>query len=201
MKYSNDKVDFSYKDVLTHVRQIESSEDCTPESKERQKAAVMEVYQYCENTSECRRVQVLEHFDETFAQADCRRGCDNCVADRYHETVKADLTNQAHATLRLIKYFQDNQEKIGQSGLNKILRGSGARDVKDKGHDKVPGFGSCSSTEPGLFEIMIRRLVACGGIGSTREQNSSGFHNTYTVVCAFVNSSTCVLRLIACSAR
>ena len=34
--------------------------------------------QYCENQIECRRVLILEFFNEQFNRANCSKTCDNC---------------------------------------------------------------------------------------------------------------------------
>ena len=51
--------------------------------------------QYCENETDCRRVQLLEYFAEQFDPALCRGGttpCDNCQSKvSYHSEDVTDL--------------------------------------------------------------------------------------------------------------
>ncbi|CAA7267981.1 unnamed protein product [Cyclocybe aegerita] len=171
---------YSYQDKTKLDNQIEKSEDSTQESKERQKNAVREVYQFCENTSECRRVQILQHFDERFDKSLCRRGCDTCEADR--ETVSKDLTSNAVDAIKLIQLLSQRGDKLTQPQFVSVLRGANTADVRGKGHDKLPGYASCSELPKELLELMLSRLVYKRVIETVAEQNRRGFHSNYLVL-------------------
>ncbi|KAJ3517802.1 hypothetical protein NLJ89_g284 [Agrocybe chaxingu] len=171
---------YSYQDKTKLDNQIEKSEDSTTESKERQKNAVREVYQFCENTSECRRVQILQHFDERFAKSLCRRGCDTCEADR--ETVSKDLTSNAVDAIKLIQLLSHRGDKLTHPQFVSVLRGANTADVRSKGHDKLPGYASCSQLPKELLELMLSRLLYNRVIETVAEQNRRGFHSNYLVL-------------------
>ena len=167
--------------LIHQIRNDESSQ----ESKERQILAVREVYQYCDNTSECRRVQILQHFDERFDKEDCAKGCDTCKEDR--ETVSTDVTTRALTALRLIQTInQERREKVTKNQLTAIVRGSNSSDIRTKGHETLPGYGSCKDVDRDLLELMFNRLEFLEVLASVSEKNMRNFHNTYIVVCLFL---------------
>ncbi|KAI0085394.1 P-loop containing nucleoside triphosphate hydrolase protein [Irpex rosettiformis] len=60
---------------------------------------VLRVFGYCQNTVDCRRVQVLSYFDENFDKADCSANCDNCQDTS--EVTYEDLTISTYKLLEL----------------------------------------------------------------------------------------------------
>ncbi len=174
---------FAVKDMTSLIHQIRNDQS-SQESKERQILAVREVYQYCDNTSECRRVQILQHFDERFDKEDCAKGCDTCKEDR--ETVSTDVTTRALTALRLIQTInQERREKVTKNQLTAIVRGSNSSDIRTKGHETLPGYGSCKDVDRDLLELMFNRLEFLEVLASVSEKNMRNFHNTYIVVCLF----------------
>lgn len=176
----------------SHFRQIENTEGATAESQKRQKEAVREVYNYCDNLVECRRVQILHHFDESFDKEDCAHGCDNCLEGR--ETVRTDVTTYAKAVCRILKCLtQDRTEKVSKTQLFNIVNGSNCLDVRSKGHESLGDFGACKGLDKGLTEQMFNKLEYRDIIATISELNIKGFHNDYMVVMqlSFVGMERC----------
>src|ERR1700734_3383394 len=97
--HTNPSKDYSYQDLSNLLLQIRKDQAATPDTIRRQTNTARNVYQYCDNTSECRRVQLLQHFDEKFDKKKCHRGCDTCEADR--ETISKDVTTHARGIIEL----------------------------------------------------------------------------------------------------
>lgn len=171
------------KDLTSLQKQIKKNDEASPESKKRQLEAVKEVFQFCVNISLCRRVQILQHFDEKFSQENCRLKCDNCVAiANGRQSVKEDATKQAKEALQLVSYVRDHGEKITLNQLTLALRGSTQNDIKSK-FDQAPQYGSCSKIPSELLELMLSRLVALLALVTTPVANKTGFHTDYLEVC------------------
>ena len=182
---SNGQPVFSLSDMKNLINQIRDTENATAESMARQEAAVREVYQFCDNTSECRRVQILQHFDERFDKKDCTKSCDVCAENR--ETVPTNVTMPAHTVLRLIQTIaQQRREKVTKNQLIAIVRGNNTNDVRSKNHETLPGYGACKDMDRDLLELMFNRLEFMEVLASVSEKNRANFHNTYTVVCIFL---------------
>jgi bloom syndrome protein len=118
-------------------------------------------------------VQILQHFDERFDKEDCAKGCDTCKEDR--ETVSTDETIN-----------QERREKVTKNQLTAIVRGSNSSDIRTKGHETLPGYGSCKDVDRDLLELMFNRLEFLEVLASVSEKNMRNFHNTYIVVCLFL---------------
>ncbi|KAF8906041.1 P-loop containing nucleoside triphosphate hydrolase protein [Gymnopilus junonius] len=168
---------FSGVDLKRLIFQIQNGDDTTPESVQRQINAAREVIQFAENTSECRRVQILRHFDEKFAKAECARGCDTCEDGR--ETVSKDVTEYAQVALRLVQFLNSRKENITLQQLKGILRGANTVEIRAKQHDKLPQYAYCESLPKELIELMLNRLLSFDMLMNVPVKNRSGFHNDY----------------------
>jgi len=187
-------IDFNIGDLKKLISQIRSTEGITQESKQRQEEAVRNVYRFCENTSECRRVQILQHFDERFEKGTCAKGCDTCQEN--HETVSKDVTTQMLTILRMIQFVnQERKEKVTRNQLTMVLRGSKSAETKSKSFDELPGYGSCKDLDVDLLELILNRLEFLEIIMSASESNKMNFHCEYLIVRVFLNLS--LLSLIA----
>lgn len=136
--------------------------------------------QFAENTSECRRVQILRHFDEKFTKAECARGCDTCEDGR--ETVSKDVTEYAQAALKLVQTLNDRRQKVTLPQLKGILRGANTVDIRSKQYDKLPQYAQCESLPKELLELMLNRLLSFDMLKNASVVNPSGFHNDYLQV-------------------
>jgi superfamily II DNA helicase RecQ len=176
-------------DLKKLINQINSpDEKTTPESKKRQEGAVRDVYRFCENTSECRRVQILQHFDERFDKEACAKGCDTCQESR--ETVSTNVTPQVLTILRMIQTVnQELKEKVTRNQLQAVLRGSKSAEVKSKNFDELPGHGCCKDLDLDLLELILNRLEFLEIIMSVSESNKMRFHCDYLVVRGFLHLS------------
>ena len=170
--------DYSFQDLNNLLSQIKRDETATPETIRRQSTAARDVYQYCDNISECRRVQLLQHFDEKFDKKNCRQGCDTCEEGRV--TVLKDVTTHARGAIGLVKTLvHERKEKITLNQLSSILRGANLAEVRAKQHDKLPEYGSCSKMPKELLELMLQRLLYLEVLGKVSYRNGGGFHTEY----------------------
>lgn len=170
--------DYSFQDLNNLLIQIKKDQAATPDTIRRQSNTARDVYQYCDNTSECRRVQLLQHFDEKFDKKNCHQGCDTCEEDR--ETILKDVTAHARRIIELVKTLvQDRKEKITLNQLNSILRGANLADIRAKQHDKLPEYGFCSQMPKELLELMLQRLLYLEVLSKVSHRNGGGFHTEY----------------------
>ncbi len=74
--------------------------------RERSRNALRKVLGYCENRTDCRKVELLRYFNETNKRPEdvCRGRCDNCLLNQeLGEPQVLDLTEHAKAIIRLGK--------------------------------------------------------------------------------------------------
>lgn len=147
---------------------------------DRQEQDARAVVQFCENDSECRRVQLLQFFGEKFDKSVCARGCDNCrnqgvMSDQ-------DVTKEAKAAIALVRSFQDSNENVTADHCRLVFRGSKSSVVVNKGHDKKPSYGAGSDLPPELVEQLFAKLLYQDVFQEVSLQNGAGWHNHYLKV-------------------
>lgn len=88
---------------------------------ERQLNAVQEVVKYVENKGTCRRVQLLQYFDELFDPKDCGGGCDNC--ENTNPLERQDLTQEAQQCITLVETLANERVNATVVQCRNIFRG------------------------------------------------------------------------------
>ncbi|KAJ8126352.1 hypothetical protein O1611_g7286 [Lasiodiplodia mahajangana] len=90
---------FGYGDV-TQLRKLIADGDGNEDQKERQRNMLNVVAAFCDNQSDCRRVEILRYFGEAFSKAQCNATCDNCKSNDQFE--QKDFTKYARAVLEIV---------------------------------------------------------------------------------------------------
>ncbi|KAI1151984.1 hypothetical protein F4825DRAFT_421112 [Nemania diffusa] len=91
---------FGYGDV-TQLRKLIADSEGNDEQKERQRNMLGMVAAFCDNQSDCRRVEILRYFGEAFSKAECNATCDNCMSKDQFE--QKDFTKYALAVLEIVR--------------------------------------------------------------------------------------------------
>ncbi|KAF8438276.1 hypothetical protein BGX38DRAFT_909413 [Terfezia claveryi] len=167
---------YSYKDTQSLYRMINDGEGDW-QQKQRQRAMLRNVVQYCENKHDCRRKQVLAYFNEIFSEKDCNRTCDNCSSGIAYFTI--DVTTEAVKALNLVNDLQSS--KVTLLHCVDVFRGSTIKKIIDMGHNHLDGYGEGKYFQRGDCERLFHLLVSREGI---REENEirGGFPCSYAVV-------------------
>lgn len=90
---------FGYGDV-TSLRKLITDGDGNDEQKERQRNMLGVVSAFCDNQTDCRRVEILRYFGETFSKSQCNATCDNCRSEDQFE--HKDYTKYARGVLEIV---------------------------------------------------------------------------------------------------
>jgi bloom syndrome protein len=165
---------YGYGDT-TQLKRMINEGDGSWEQKERQKQMLRNVVQFCENKSDCRRVQVLAYFNEHFSRENCDNSCDNCKAGSTFEM--QDLTEHAKAAVRLARRL--SKEKVTLLHCVDVYRGSRSKKITDAGHDGLEEFGLGSELERGVVERLFYRLISEDAIAEFNWVNKAGFASQY----------------------
>ena len=162
---------YGYGDVMSLKRMIDQGEG-SYDQKERQKQMLRNVVQFCENRSDCRRVQVLAYFNEHFLAEECHETCDNCVSD---STFKMeDYSNHAKSILSLVKQLGNGQVTLLQ--CVDLYRGAGTK--KNIGQH-LEEFGNGADIDRGDVERIFSRLVCEDALEEYNVPNKAGFTTQY----------------------
>ena len=100
---------YHYGDLVKYRKMIQGDEKVSQEQTDRQIAMLQNVIWFCDNKSDCRRVQVLRYFNERFGKGDCRRTCDNCDSNCMFET--QDLTEYAAWAVKLVQAIEPQSRR------------------------------------------------------------------------------------------
>ena len=166
---------YTYNDTRTISRMIDDG-DGGWEQKERQREMLRNVVQYCENKTDCRRVQILAYFNEYFRREHCNAFCDNCKSDSVFET--HDFSEYASSAIKLVRHFQDVlDEKVTLSYCVKIFRGM--KSPKSPQHKQIPWYGAGSDVELGEAERLFQHLLSEGALDELNVVNKMRFATQY----------------------
>ncbi|MEL7423547.1 MAG: DNA helicase RecQ [Bacteroidota bacterium] len=140
---------YSYQDVSMLTDIIQKNES---ENQEVQLAKLDRMKQYAESLA-CRRRILLNYFNE-----DYKDNCGNCdicknPPQAFDGTVIAQKALSAVYRLR---------EKVGLNLLVDILRGSGRRDIRDLGYDRIKTFGAGRDVPASAWLSYLSQLVNLG---------------------------------------
>ncbi|KAL8626159.1 hypothetical protein Q9189_008158 [Teloschistes chrysophthalmus] len=167
-------VSYAYHDTMAFKRMIDDS-DGDRDQKDRQRKMLRKVVQFCENTSDCRRVQVLDYFDEPFKAEDCHKTCDNCNSDSIFET--QDFSKYAVHAINLVRKVEE--ERVTILHCVDILRGSKSKKMEQKGHGSLEEFGKGSKLERGNVERLFHHLLSEEALTEHHKVNRAGFPLEY----------------------
>ena len=115
------------------------------------------VIAYCQNGIECRRVQLLAYFDDSFDEQMCQRTCDNCAKRANGTTLEVrDMSNTARDIVSLV-----NEMRPGGSStvLIDVFRGSKAATVTRAGYNLLSYYGKGSSMSRDDCERLIQKML------------------------------------------
>lgn len=165
---------YGYGDTNSLKRMIDEG-DGSWEQKERQRKMLRNVIQFCENKSDCRRVQVLHYFNEAFNRDDCHAACDNCTSDSTFEV--QDFTDYAIAALELVKKMK--KDNVTLLHCVDVFRGSRSKKITDLKHSSLENFGAGSDLERGQVERIFYKLLSEDALAEENIVNKAGFASQY----------------------
>lgn len=175
---------YGYQDTSALKRMIDDGEGSW-DQKERQRQMLRNVVQFGENKSDCRRVQVLNYFGESFQKEDCNGACDNCSSNSTFET--QDLSNYAIAALAMVKAA--STDNVTLLHCVDVLRGIKNKKITDLNHDQLEQFGFGYGLDRGNVERLFYRLLSEDALREENVMNRSGFANQYIRVGCFQSYS------------
>ena len=168
---------YGYQDTSSLKRMIDEGEGSW-EQKERQRKMLRNVIQFCENKSDCRRVQVLNYFNEIFNREDCNGACDNCNSTSTFES--RDFTEYAVAAIDLVRMMQGNNVTLLH--CVDVFRGGKNKKMTDLGHSNLENYGTGSDLDRGEAERLFYRLLSEDALAEVNVMNKAGFPSQYVHV-------------------
>jgi superfamily II DNA helicase RecQ len=142
--------------------------------------ALKEVERFCYNNTDCRRKQILHHFDQDFDPRNCLKLCDVCAKDEL--VVEENVTEAALDILRLMQDLSSNGEHVSKTMVMAVYRGSRTKDVKNKGYDNHALFGAGKGIPRDKVDRLFGHLLCEKGLAYKSIRNGE-WSNQYLMVC------------------
>lgn len=168
---------YSYKDKAKIERMIDKGYSNWSQ-KNRQKASLHLVLQFCENKIDCRRKQLLAYFNEKFSEKECNKTCDNCREGSF--VVKKDMFHMGKEIVKIVLAVQENNFTALQC-IN-IFRGIKNNKVASFDYEALPSFGSGSSLSRLDAERLFHVLISYDIIKEVSDITQMGFVVTYVKI-------------------
>lgn len=168
---------YGYQDTAALKRMIEDGEGSS-EQKHRQREMLRNVVQFCENKTDCRRLQILEYFNEQFRAENCNAACDNCNSKSIFRS--EDFTNYAISAIELVRRIQ--HQRVTILHCVDVLRGGKSKKITELGHNRFEQYGVGSVLERGDVERLFHRLMSEDALEEQHEVNKAGFAIRYVHV-------------------
>lgn len=165
---------YGYQDTSALKRLIDDGEGSW-DQKERQRQMLRTVVGFCENKSDCRRVQVLNYFNEPFKSEDCNGACDNCNSKSCFES--KDFSSYATVAIALVERIE--HQNVTLLHCVDVLRGSKTKKILDLGHNNLKEYGAASDLERGDVERLFYRLLSEDALAEKNLVNKGGFASNY----------------------
>lgn len=167
---------YNFRDARTLQTMIQKDENLDFNTKARHKEMLNRVIQYCQNSTDCRRKQVLQYFNETFDVRLCRGGCDNCRFGSNQVKEIRDVSQRAKEIVELVYSVQ--KDHVTLLNCIEIYRGTRAKRFLDKGLDKARNYGVGKNLDRTEVERMFHHLLT-ENILEEYAKVKGGFSSTY----------------------
>ncbi|ORD99716.1 SGS1 [Hepatospora eriocheir] len=167
---------YSYGDTKIVNFLIDKNYQATAQVRQKQRGELKKVIQYCENKSECRRTQVLRHFNENFDPKECKKTCDNC--EKTALTIKKDYTSEAKLITQMVRDANMRNLKISVNQAVDAFRGS--KNKKSQEFLTCKGFGCGKNLTKSQTMRIFTHLISLGILDEKSEKaTGSRFSHSY----------------------
>jgi len=154
---------FSPGDVAKQTHFLDEIAD--PTEQQYARAQLRQIVHYAESGN-CRRVELLAYFAETYPQPRCG-ACDNCLEPR--ETY--DGTLHAQKLLSCVyRVGQASRFGVGLNHLTEILTGADTERLRRWGHDRLTTYGIGKDLTRPQWAAIGRELIRLGYLAQTSGQ-------------------------------
>ncbi|KAM3089214.1 ATP-dependent DNA helicase sgs1 [Clarireedia jacksonii] len=164
---------YGSQDSKVYQRMIENG-DGSDEVKHMQREMLNRMTRFCENRIDCRRVDLLGYFGETFKKEDCGH-CDNCKSNTVFE--EKDYTVEARKALSVVEQARGQNFTLGH--FVAVLEGKRIGKIKSAGHDELEEFGSLKEWQRTEIGRLLEKLIQLGGLEYRSVFNKANFPTTY----------------------
>ncbi|KAK0197429.1 P-loop containing nucleoside triphosphate hydrolase protein [Armillaria mellea] len=177
--------------LIYMIRNPTDPESTTKETREEQEREAYLVMQYCVNSIDCRRKQILLHLGENIEASRCNAHCDNCLSDA--SVLDQDVTLDAINIVRVVAMLAEGNVTVEY--CRDVFRGKTTATVRGRSHHMSRLFGLGRHLSQTLTERLFSLLLSKGILDLHFSCDNPGrWHTTYIKVqWDFATSASSVL--------
>ncbi|SPO37473.1 uncharacterized protein PSFLO_02948 [Pseudozyma flocculosa] len=153
---------YTYNDFRQLQNQIQE-DDLPRVQKDQQLENLKEVLSYCENRTDCRKMQILRYFNETFSPANCHRSCDVCI-EKDGKVVKHDFTELAKVAIKLVKAILATKKRVTLIYCADVFRGARTQATREHHDPKAYFWGTGAHLSNDQCRRLFQRLQALNAL-------------------------------------
>lgn len=144
--------------TYTDKRRVQAlvSENVGAEGRRTNVEKLLQLVAFCENMCDCRRVQLLKYFGETFTKEQCQQNCDNCLNENENEYESVDVTKEAQDIITAVREMGRGHS---MTDLMDVYRGSKNKSVVEKNHHQISAYASGKSQNKERAERIVRYMT------------------------------------------
>jgi len=116
---------------------------------------LLELINYCENKTRCRRTMLLQYFGEKFAAELCNAKCDNCILKR--TVVESDYSEYAKSIISIVRDIGGGSYTLAY--VVDIFRGSKSKQLLQNGHQALSAYGTGQRVNRQVADMIARHMV------------------------------------------
>lgn len=155
---------FSAADV---VKQTAFIDEKSPQEQKIAREQLQQMVHYAES-SECRRVTLLDYFGETWPDGQCD-GCDNCLNPR--ETFDGTLAAQKFLSC-VYRVRQKSGFDFGLNHIVEVLTGAETENIRKRRHQELSTYGIGKEMKRPEWQSIGRELIRLGYLRQSTEKYS-----------------------------
>ena len=134
--------------------------------------------QFCENITDCRRVQILNYLGEEFSSEECANTCDNCRNMSQSEVVEKDMTQESQSVILSITMLSHVNMTLVQ--ISEIFRGCQTQKIMQSNYNTLPMYGKSNGLNRTDIDRFLHLLIVRGVL---MEEAQIGQHdNVYNYI-------------------
>ncbi|KIM58722.1 hypothetical protein SCLCIDRAFT_1061956 [Scleroderma citrinum Foug A] len=175
---------YAYSDAMKIQNMLKNPHDQNnkppPDELERQLERLSAVVAYASNESDCRRVTLLRHFDETFDEAECHKHCDNCC--KPGTVVHENHTETSQQAIQLLRDMSNvsRERGIPLTLFKDVWRGKKGATVS--AFTGLPGYAAATRLDHRMIDRIVTQLLYSNIFATRRTTSGNGFGNNYLEV-------------------
>ncbi len=151
---------YDTKDRATYDHLLNRNEKMKHYEKQNNIRLINLMQDFCENDVECRRVLILNYFDEDFDRNICNKKCDNCLQG--FQLKRQEFSKEIKEILNFISYLDNENLRLTLKQSITFLKGNSdtSEKIKNiKSHDILAFKGGLRGLEQTLLVRIIRMLI------------------------------------------